>query len=368
MSRPPRTTTAPRLRRWGALVLAASLPLGVAGCRDHEDGPTTNEIAAPPNQESPQLALGDDVELPSWGYSATCDQPRPVADSAGLVEPDPLAGDRRVQFYAPAVEDVLCNLSGVQSASAAGQYDEVDGIRTGAMDIGVVMDSETSEENMRAVRQAAITAATEQGLPAQGLGVDGITIILTDGSSVKGPAEGLTAGGAETLTVEGIHVLDQLRQTDSGSRWSVEVGEEFTLSTYLDADVTAAGFPDDVAAAMAESTKIQATTEPVVRQDRVVVTDDGLTLTYAPGQQDDLSDEVLEDLAELSRTDDVKEVSASITTDKQGRPVLKVRTRSATPAKVPDTDARVGDLETSLGELGLQLDHKVLGAPAPLDS
>ncbi|KAA9395400.1 hypothetical protein FCK90_03095 [Kocuria coralli] len=360
-------------RRWPAAIAVVVLSWGLAGCgsgtsADVGGGGETTGLATPPDRESAEPVMAEGAEMPVWGYSASCDQPRPEGEDDGLVRPDPLAGDENTQFYVPAVEEMLCNINDVRSASVAGQYTDSDGVRNGSVDVGVVMSADSSEEALRAVRQAAVTAADEQQLPAQGIEVETIEIFLADGSSVSGPAHAVGDDGSETMTGEAIRSLVLLREAGAGTYWSAVAGEDLTLTTYLTADVLAADYGQSREEAMSASTGVQAEVPPEVRQDLVVVEDGPLTLTYRSDLPADLSEAVLGDLVELSAIEDVESVAAQLSTDPEGREVLRVRTNAANPATAPDVDDAVADLQRSVSAHGLQLDHAVTGAPAPTRS
>lgn len=350
--------------RWltaGTLVL---LPLTLSGCQDSaERHASTEEIAAPPNRETPEPVVAQGVELPAWGYSAGCDQPRPNADDDGLVRPDPIAGDDDVPVYVPGVEDVLCKINGVTSASVMGTYTDSEAGRTGSADIGVVMSAESSEENIRSVRQAAITASEQQGLTAQGISLGKITLYLTDGSHVTGPSQGLVADQSITLTGAAIQALDQLRATGVGERWSVEVGDQLKLTTYLEADPSQDATVQQVQSALESSRSVQTPAMSPARVDQVVVHHNNLTLTYTEDQQRSLNGVLVEDLQELSQAEGVQTVRAKIVADLQGAEVLQVEIEPSTPGSEPNADQIRQDLERVAGLRGLQVEETVVGLP-----
>lgn len=352
-----------------ALVAAVVLPLALTACAGEDTADSsTAEISAPPDRESVKPVVAPGVELPAWGYSATCDQSRPAAESDGLVTPDPVAGDQDVPFYVPGVEEVLCNINGVESASVAGTYSVEDGTRSGSVDIGVLMDADSVEEDMRAARQAGVTAAREQDLADQGLSVGSFTIYLTDGSFVEGPSQTLSADGSSTLTGQGIRVLDELRNAGPGQRWSVEIADELVLSTYLTAQTETTELPADLEAAQSALSEIQTPAVDLERSDRVVVTDEDLTVVYESGGDGALPAAITEDLQQLSRHDGVDTVEAEVTTDAQGRDVLRVQTHALDPGRTPSTESEVEDLRAAALSAGLRLEHSAVGAPSPTES
>ncbi|NKE08517.1 MULTISPECIES: hypothetical protein [Kocuria] len=350
--------------RWltaGTLVL---LPLTLSGCQDSaEHNASTEEIAAPPNRETPEPVVAQGVELPAWGYSAGCDQPRPNADDDGLVRPDPIAGDDDVPVYVPGVEEVLCKINGVTSASVMGTYTDSEAGRTGSADIGVVMSAESSEENIRSVRQAAVTASEQQGLAAQGISLGEITIYLSDGSHVTGPSQGLVSDQSITLTGAGIQALDQLREAGVGERWAVEVGDHLRLTTYLEADPSQDATVQQVQSALESSQSVQTPAMTPTRVDQVVVQHNNLTLTYTEDQQRSLSGVLVEDLQELSQADGVQTVSAKIVTDPREAEVLQVEIEPRTPGSEPNADQIRQDLERVAGLRGLRVEETVVGLP-----
>lgn len=350
--------------RWltaGTLVL---LPLVMAGCADTaRQDPTTEEIAAPPNRETVEPVVAQGVELPAWGYSGACDQPRPNPEEDGLVRPDPIAGDDDVAVYVPGVEDVLCKINGVNSASVMGTYTDSDTGRAGSVDVGVVMSVESSAENIRSVRQAAVTASDQQELAAQGISLGEITIYLTDGSHVTGPSQGQVADGSITVTGAAIQVLDQLRQAGVGQRWAVQVGEGLTLSTYIEADPALETTAQEVQSALEASRSIQTPTMTSARVDQVLVKHDNLTLTYTDDQQVSLSGALVVDLQELSQAEGVQAVTAKIVSGTRGAEVLQVEIEPSTPGSEPDADQIRQDLERVAGLRGLRMEETVVGVP-----
>lgn len=368
VSRPSRQARGRRLAMTSVVLI---LSLGLMACGDDDQDEDSTEIAAPPDRESLEPILAADVQMPVWGYSAACDQPRPDAGETGLVTPDPLAGSENVDFYVPGVEQVLCQMSGVESASVAGQYSETDGGREGTADIGVVMTAESTEENMRAVRQAAVTAAIEQELSAQGIRVDSIELFLTDGSSVAGSANTTLPDGATTWAGEGVRVLAELRNADHGTHWSVEAGEEFVLSTYLSEDLDTLDteeLQEVVDLAFSDSTAVDVPVSAASREDRVVLTDGELTVTYVSGLTTELSADVREILLEIRDMGDVETVEVLLEADEGGQEVLEVRIHAASPATAPDVEDVLTELEDAAAAQGLEVNGEVLGAPVESDA
>ncbi|MDO5618669.1 hypothetical protein [Kocuria sp.] len=348
-----------------ALAVAATLvlPTILVGC-GQEDGTssTTNDIPAPPDRTDSQF-VAQGVDLPTWAYSGACDQPRPNADDDGLVRPDPIAAEQNVPVYVPGVEEVLCKINGVEAASVIGTYSETDAGRSGTADVGVLMASDSTEENIRSVRQAAVTAADQQGLGAQGLELQKITIYLTDGSHVTGPSQGQVQDGSITLTGAGIQILDQLRAAGQGERWSVEVGNELVVTTFLDGNPADSAMSGQVQSALQASTEIQTPVTNLVRKDRVVVEHQNLTLTYTDGQQQLVTGALVKDLQELSESSGVQTVSAEIDGDSQQNSVLRVEIQPATPGTAPEVERALDDLRQVAGLRGLQLEENVVGLP-----
>lgn len=350
--------------RWLAAGTLLALPLVMAGCGEAEQqNDATDEIAAPPNPETVQPLVAEGAELPAWGYSGACDQPRPNADDDGLVRPDPIAGEQDVAIYVPGVEEVLCKINGVDSASVIGTYTDSASGSSGSVDVGLVMRSESSEENMRSVRQAAVTAAEQQGLSTQGIALGEFTLYLSDGSFVKAPSQGQVIDGSMTLSGAAIQALDQLRQSDAGQRWSVEVGEDLTLITYLEQDPSQETTAQDVESALQTSRSIPVPAMTATRVDQVLITHNNLTLIYTEDEQQNLSGALVEDLQDLSQADGVHTVTAKIVSEAGGPGVLRIEIEPSTPGSEPNADQALQDLEQVAGLRGLQVEEIVVGVP-----
>lgn len=354
--------------RWLVAGTLLTLSLVMAGCGETDrQNDATDEIAAPPNPETVQPLVAEGAELPAWGYSGACDQPRPNADDDGLVRPDPIAGEQDVAIYVPGVEEVLCNINGVRSASVIGTYTDSESGRSGSVDVGLVMRAESSEENMRSVRQAAVTAAEQQGLGSQGITLGEFTLYLSDGSYVKAPSQGQVTDGSMTLSGAAIQALDQLRQAGAGQRWSVEVGEDLTLRTYLEQDPSQEGAAQDVESALQTSRSIQVPTMTATRVDQVLITYNNLTLIYTEDEQQNLSGALVEDLQDLSQADGVNTVTARIVSEAGSPGVLRIEIEPSTPGSEPNADQILQELEQVAGLRGLQVEETVVGVPNPTE-
>lgn len=337
----------------------------LTGCEQtHEEQAATEDIAVPPNRTATSSWMAQERELPAWAYSAACDQPRARSDDDGLVRTDPVIGKHDVVVYVPGIEDVLCNINGVLSASVAGTYAGDESARSGSVDIDVLMSVESTEETLRAVRQAASTAADQQGLTSGGIEIGAMTFYLTDGSFVSAPGRGNASGGDITLMGSGIRALEQLRTSGHGDYWSVDVARGLTLTTYIVGNPTHSDVVRDVQEALESSAGVQAPAMSAPRADVVVLNHDALTLTYTANDQGILTGVLVEDLHALSQTDGVEAVVAQINVDSQGQEVLEVQIEPSTPGVRPDIETISDSLESAAGLRGLQVIHTVAGVPS----
>lgn len=388
---------------------ALALSLLLAGCaqapQESPEPEPTPEVRTPPDREIETAPLVAGALMPVWGHSADCREPRPQPGDDGLVTTAPAPDPEDVQFYVPAPENAICGLPGVRSASVGGAYDGTGGLRDGSADLEILLEADaTAQQIDEAWRTGAAEASA--ALEGTGLSLGSTTLLLGDGSRVSGPRESLGADGSTAPSfAQALSVLEGLRagagqvqdpnpdaaaapgadaatatgQPRTGQaplppelaqaprRWVVEAGSGLVVTTAIGVDVSAAGVPELIGGALRAS-QAQVPQPPIgygavyPRQDRVLIIDDRLQLTVAPGQQDLLAQPVREDLRALAQTPDLR-VRAEIRQEPLGAPVLRVRSAPILDYRRPDVGPAVEQLRGSASAAGLELDHELAEQP-----
>lgn len=384
---------------------ALALALMLTGCgqapQEVPEVEPTPEAQTPPDHEIESAPLVAGAQMPVWGHSAACREPRPQPGQDGLTTTAPAPDPEDVQFYVPDAENAICDLPGVRSASVGGSYDVTGGIRKGAADLEVLLEADaTAQQIDRAWRTGASEASA--ALEDTGLSLESTTLMLGDGSRVSGPAETPDSGGSVApATAQALDVLEGLRAgsepdrgaaagtgaptpTETGQpqtgqpqelaeaprRWVVEVGNAGTslvATTVIGGDVSDPGAPQLIESVFRSSQAQALQTRlgdgaALPRQDRMLIVDDRLRLTVRPGQQSLLPPPLREDLDTLARVSDVR-VRAEIVQEGTGAPVLRVRSAPTLDYRQPDIDPAVDRLRDSATAAGLELDHQLAEQP-----
>lgn len=390
-ARRPRTG----LRPAAVLSCAGVLGLLLSGCgqSEPEPEPEVSEMAEPPNREieTPELVAG--AEMPVWGHSAACDEPRPLPDEDGLRIPAPVPDEERIVFFVPSVELTLCGLPGVVSASLDGSY-TADGAREGEADLGLVFAPGASAEQIEAAWSTGIAEAQAQ-LDGTGISLADTAMMLAHGSMITGPAEPSpregTAESASSIP-QAIDLHTELRAAspvpedeagESGPasaspsaeaadepppvpRWSIEAGQGLAVTTVYSSDLSAEGARSELAGVLAETQEVTTQDPGATRSDAVSVIDGRMQLTVEAPQLELLTEDLAQDLHALGQIPDLQ-ATARLEAGDDGRPVLEVRSQSLPEYAQPQYEETAEALELSAAEAGVILDHRLDGERLPLD-
>ncbi len=407
----PRPRT--RARPVAALSCIGALGLLLSGCGQAEPEPEVPEMAEPPNREleGPRLVAG--AQMPVWGLSAACDEPRPQPDEDGLRVPAPAPDEEHIVFFVPPVEATLCAMPAVASASLAGSYTE-DGGREGEADLGLVFAPGAAAEQMEAAWSTGAAEAQAQ-LDGTGIALADSTLLLDDGSLITGPTAdpadpAAPAAPADPSTPgasipQAISLLTQLRaaspipeeepgteETAAGAeptssasgtpgaepgepapeeqepvpRWRIETGRGLEVTAVYTGDLSAEGALEEMAGVLKDTQDVRGEDAGAARTDAVSVIDGRLQLTVEAPRLELLSEDLAQDLDALGLVPDL-EATARLGTGEDGRPVLSVRSHRLPEYSQPQYEQAAEELEVSAAEAGVVLDHRLDGEPLPLE-
>lgn len=347
---------------WPAVLVFSVSATVLVGCGGAPSEPeeSVTEISAPPNAQAAPPWSGEETgDLPVWAYSGLCDQPRGRPGDGGVVLTNPIAGGQDVTAYVPDVEQSLCELAGVQSASVTGMY-SMQSQDMRAVEMGVVLDAQATADDVRAVRRSIADFSRDKGFSVAGAQPQQVAIYFTDGSSFTGALADVDTAGFDA----GFEALEQLRQSEKGDYWSVAVGEQLELSTYVAADPARAEVVSMVQEVMKSSEQMGAASSVQPRVDRVVVKHESLTMVYTADDQQVLSGALVEDLKNLGRSGGVETVTAQMGVGQQGQQALDVEIVPVTSGAKPDVDSALEQLRSVAGLRGVQVVESIVGVPA----
>lgn len=397
------TAAARRLRPAPVLGCLGALGLLLSGCGQADPEPSIPEMAEPPSRQVPEPSLAVQAQIPVWGHSAACDQPRPGPDEDGLRIPAPAPDEQDVAFFVPAAELTLCQLPGVVSASLAGSFAVVDGARDGDADLGLAFAPEATAEQIEQAWSTGVAEAEAQ-LAGTGISVGQASLLLDDGSMISGPAAGsgaelpLPGAGVAAPAAQGsgfpqaIGLLAALQDSAPGAqepaspssspsaqqprgsqesqaperRWSIRTGQQLEVTTVFAADLSGEKALPLMSRVLRESGDAAPTEDQTARRDAVTIIDGRMRLTVPDAHVAALTPELLTDLHELGQVPDLQ-ATARIEGADGAAPVLRVRSERLPEYSHPEYEEAAAALETSAADAGLRLDHRLDGEPLPLE-